>query len=250
MLSREKFVSAPPDTSGDSVQESNLEAAYQRLRNAIIKQEFKPGAVISQVRLAKQLGVSRTPLREAMRLLERDGLLVSEHNRRVRIAEMSTADMEELYALRLSIEPVALRVSVPRLTSDDYGRLRQLLNEMEVLMRKEDVDAWEKAHSEFHLLLVRHAGKRSLKLISELSDHAERYRRLFISQGATRWSAGAEDHRTILKHCEKGDAAAAAVSLAHHYARTSLSLLLAHDPTYEPATIRSALRMVIGEPVP
>ena len=250
MLSREKILSQQPANQKTDAHPSNLEAAYQRLRGAIIRQEYKPGAIISQVRLASQLGVSRTPLREAMRLLEREGLLVAEHNRRVRIADMSIKDMEELYALRLSIEPVALRVSAPLLTNDEYVRLHPLLNEMDILMRREDVDAWEKAHREFHLLLVSHAGNRSVKLISDLSDHAERYRRRFISQGATRWSASADDHKTILNHCEKGDAAAAAVSLAHHYARTSLSLLLAHDPTHEPTTIRSALRMVIGEPAP
>ena len=74
----------------------NGDDVYQRVRNAILDGELAPGAVMSQVALAEELGISRTPLREALRMLQSERLVEAEPNRRVRVAPMSPRDMEEL----------------------------------------------------------------------------------------------------------------------------------------------------------
>ena len=91
----------PEELLEEDVRGSSLEWAHQRVREAILHNELKPGSIISQVKLAKQVGVSRTPLREALRLLQVEGLVETEHNRRVRISALSLADLEELYSLRI-----------------------------------------------------------------------------------------------------------------------------------------------------
>ena len=226
---------------------SNTELAYERIRNAIIRQELKAGEAISQVKLSEQLGISRTPLREALRLLERDGLVDAQHNRRVVISKTSVTDMEELYALRLSVESMAIRLAVPQLTAKDFGRLHRQIADMDRLMRLESVDDWELVHREFHMTLVRPAGPRIASLIEDLSDHAERYRRSFIAQGTRGWASSSDEHKVILQAGEKGHVTEASVALAKHDARVSLSVFLNQAPDHEPRAVRSALRMVVGD---
>ncbi len=95
---------------------------HERLRAAILRGEIPAGAATSQAALAKELDAGRTPLREALRMLQREGLVISEPNRRVRIAELSGDDAEELYIMRITLEAVAIRITVPTL---DLGRLRR-----------------------------------------------------------------------------------------------------------------------------
>ncbi len=93
----------------------NTEDVYERVRNAILDGELAAGTVMSQVALAEELGISRTPLREALRLLQGEGLIEAEPNRRVRVAPMTASDMEELCVMRVTLEAEALRLSVPLL---------------------------------------------------------------------------------------------------------------------------------------
>ena len=100
----------------------SVEYVHARMRRAILRAELSPGDELSQVRLAKELGVSRTPLREALRMLVNEGLLEGEPNRQLRVAGYSIADMEELYVARVSLETTALRITIPRLTTRDIAR--------------------------------------------------------------------------------------------------------------------------------
>jgi DNA-binding GntR family transcriptional regulator len=87
---------------GDNGQ--NTEDVYARVREAILDGELAPGAVMSQVAVAGELGISRTPLREALRMLQSERLVEAEPNRRVRVAPMSAADLEELCIVRIALE--------------------------------------------------------------------------------------------------------------------------------------------------
>lgn len=245
MLSKEQVAIANPPTAAEP--RSTLEDVYQRLRSLIIRAELPPGRAISQVQLAKKFGVSRSPLREALRLLEREGLVRSEHNRRVAVAAMSVEDMEELYALRISVEPLALQMSVPGLTHNDIFQLRKMLDEMDAFLDSEQVNEWEELHKVFHRKLICRAGERSLRLCNDLMDHAERYRRMFIAQSPQGWATSAKEHRTLVELAAQGKAQAAAHKLARHYARTSLSVLTIEAPEYEPARIRMALRRILAD---
>lgn len=245
MLSREDLVgSAPAATDPDDAEMSNLDIAYHALRSAILSLRFPPGAILSQVKVAEELGVSRTPLREAIRLLQRDGLITTEHNKRVRIADTSIEDMEQLYAARIALEAVAIRISVPRLSSDHLGELAALLDVMDNFRTPRTLDAWEKSHRRFHALLTGPAGGRIARELSEMSDHAERYRRAYIAIGSGGWEQSAGEHRAIFTACKARDGREASVLLARHLARTSLSIFLSKAPDHEPVMIRTALKVV------
>ncbi|HEX8859415.1 MAG TPA: GntR family transcriptional regulator [Actinomycetes bacterium] len=223
--------------------ELSTEVVHDRLRRAILRGELDPTAPISQVRLAATLGVSRTPLREALRMLQREGLISSEPNRRVRVAELSMTDLEQLYAARVLVEALAVRLTVPRYTPADLAELHASLAEMR-LSEERDIEAWEAAHRRYHELLRIHAGERIQRLARELSDHSERYRRVYMAE-AQAWSTAAREHAAIVDACAEGGGAAS-VRLVRHLARTALTLIASVDPEHEPVGVREALRLVTG----
>jgi DNA-binding GntR family transcriptional regulator len=224
--------------------ELSTKAVYTRLREGILRGEFDPQVPISQVQLSRQLGVSRTPLREALRMLQREGLIESEPNRRVRVSVMSISDLEQLYAMRVVLETLGLRLSFRSLVDEDF----RILDECIVGMDRHsggDVDAWEQVHHLFHEQFHKYAGSRIVLLLRQLSDHTMRYRRSYLAESVA-WVRAAAEHRAILDACRAGDLTEATNQLARHLSRTALSLIASADPAHDPVTVREALRQVTG----
>ena len=133
--------------------ELSTEIVYARLRDSILHGGFDPGVPISQVRLAAEMGVSRTPLREALRMLQRDGLIDSEPNRKVRISPLTIAELEQFYAARILVECLTARLAAAALSSAGVAQMRRLLREMAALAGQDDFDSWDIRHRAFHELL-------------------------------------------------------------------------------------------------
>jgi DNA-binding GntR family transcriptional regulator len=220
----------------------NVAAVHERLRSAILRGEIPAGEVTSRVTLARELDVGRTPLREAMRMLEREGLVISEPNRRVRIAALSGDDAEELYIMRISLEAVAIRITVPSLTSDDFASLEGYMAQMEHYMAVGDQPGMRTPHRAFHHLLVAAAGSRVSQRIAELFDHAERYRLRFGATGP--WEQRRTEHRAILDAAAAADADLAAEHLVAHYAHTAALVFDAVDPERDLARLRTTIETV------
>jgi DNA-binding GntR family transcriptional regulator len=217
-------------------------AVHARLRAAILSGEIAEGAVTSQATLAERFGVGRTPLREALRMLQREGLVISQPNHRVRIAELSSEDAEELYIMRIALEAVAIRVTVPVLTSADLAELDGLMAQMDHYMKLRDHVGHREPHRQFHYRLVYAAGPRVSERIDELFDHAERYRRRFGA--ADSWEARRAEHRAILDAVGEGDREAAADLLADHYLHTVRLVLGELDPGHDLARLRETVAIV------
>jgi DNA-binding GntR family transcriptional regulator len=215
------------------------EAVYQRVREAILDGAIAPGAAMSQVGLADELGISRTPLREALRMLQTEGLVEAERNRRVRVAPVSPTDLEELYVMRVTLEAQAIRLAVPRMTEEHLARLEGCMAEMGHFAGARDYRRWVVPHADFHRALTAPAGARFTNVLGQLFDHAERYRRMHIGHGPSAWATA--DHRAILDACKAGEREVAGRRLAHHFARTALEVIEHLDPGYEPARLQEAL---------
>jgi DNA-binding GntR family transcriptional regulator len=170
---------------------------------------------MSQVALAEELGISRTPLREALRMLQSERLVEAEPNRRVRVAPMSAGDLEELCIARVTLEAEAMRLSVALMTPEDLARLEGYMAEMSHYASAEDYRRWTVPHRSFHRALTAPAGERINDLLGQLFDHAERYRRLHIGHGPSAW--------------------------ASHLARTGFEVAELLEPGYDPAALRAAL---------
>jgi GntR family transcriptional regulator, rspAB operon transcriptional repressor len=217
----------------------NVEQVFRRVREAILDGKLAPGAVMSQVALADELGVSRTPLREALRMLQSEGLVHAEPNRRVRVAAASARDLEELYVTRVTLEAEAIRLAVPRMTAEHIAHLEGFNAEMAHFAEVKDYRRWVVPHQAFHRALTAPAGERLTALLARLFDHAERYRRMHIGHGPSAWAT--KDHRAILDACKRGDRERAGHLLAGHFARTAFELVEHLEPGYEPALLRETL---------
>src|SRR5580693_10243624 len=99
--------------------QDSVASAHARLRRLIVRGALAPGSELSQVELARRTGVSTTPLREALRRLEAEGLVESRRNRRPRVRPFDCEDLDSVYAARVLLEPPALRITVPRLGAGD-----------------------------------------------------------------------------------------------------------------------------------
>lgn len=215
---------------------------HERLRDAILRGEVEAGATTSQAALAELLGAGRTPLREALRMLQREGLVISEPNRRVRIADLSSDDAEELYIMRIALECVAIRITVPTLTSDDFAALEGFMAQMDHYMKDDDMRGWRTPHLAFHNLLVAGAGPRVSHEMSQLFDHAERYRLRYGIHSI--WPERAAEHRAIVDAAAARDGDLAALRLAEHYARTASLVFAGLDPDHDLARLRTTMQTV------
>lgn len=219
---------------------------HARLRQAILLGELPAGMELSQVKLAAELGVSRTPLREALRMLQAEGLIESERNRRMRVAPLSVDDLEQVYATRIVLEALGARLTVPLLAEAQLMALDACLQEMANFEDRRDVIGWEEPHRRFHRQLVSHAGDLILRIIDQLADRTRRYRLMYVAQRAHQWAQAVSDHEHIFEACRQGDAALVADLLARHFAQTALSLIAVVQPTHDPVPIRTALRTVLA----
>jgi DNA-binding GntR family transcriptional regulator len=217
----------------------NPDHVYVRLREAILDGDLAAGEVMSQVSLAGELGISRTPLREALRMLQAERLIESEPNRRVRVATVSARDLEELGIMRVTLEAQGVRLSVARMTPEHLARLEGHMAEMAHFAQARDYRRWGVPHRAFHVQLTALAGERLSDLLAQLFDHAERYRRLHIGYGPGAWATG--DHREILDACKAGDSDAAAALLATHLARMPLEAAELLEPGYDSVALRATL---------
>jgi DNA-binding GntR family transcriptional regulator len=222
---------------------TDFDVVHDALRERILRGDLRPGEEVSQVKLAREMGVSRTPLREAMRMLQREGLVDGQSNRSPRVAGFSLADMEELYCARLPIEAVAIRTTIPSLTSIDVAALEGAMAQMAHFAELEEYDSWELPHRAFHQGLTAHAGPRITMLLSQLSDYSERYRRLYTTEQPRAWTVGVSEHRAILDAVKRGDADAAAVNLVDHLAHTVTSVIEMVDPAFTASRLPVAMAM-------
>lgn len=219
----------------------NVDAIHEEIRQAILRGDIAPGDELSQVRLARHLGVSRTPLREALRMLIYEGLVEGQPGRQVRVAGFSVQDMEQLYVERVTLEAVAVRITTPRLLPADVAEMERCYEEMVTCARAEDYEAWEVPHRALHGAFVAGAGRRTIALLTRLSEHAERYRRLYTTRAEKAWAVGLTEHRRIIDACAAGDADGAARALAEHLGHTALGVMELVEPDHQPTALRTAI---------
>ncbi len=203
----------------------STELAYLQLRRAIVRCEIPSGVQLSQRELSQLTGVGRTPLREALRMLQREGLVEAEPNHRVRVADF--------------------RLTVPLLQTDELRRLEGFLTQMAGLPTPEEYERWEVPHRAFHLSLVAHAGTRIVTMVAQLSDHAERYRRFYSTEAPRAFERGMREHGAIVDACLARDPGLAAERLARHYSSVALGTLAVLAPEYDPVLVRTALHSVM-----
>lgn len=137
---------------------SKKDLVVEVLREAILSGELEPGARLLQDDLAERLQVSSTPVREALRQLETEGVLQSSPNHGVRVAEVDLQSVREIYLIRADLEALATRMAVPNLRKIDVSRLRALQGEIAELIRIGELKELRRLNYELHNLIYEAAG--------------------------------------------------------------------------------------------
>ncbi len=154
-------------TTGELASYSLVELAVSRLRHEILSGLADPGARLVEEQLTRRLGISRAPLREALRLLAEQGLVEHVPRRGARVANLSQQDVRELYAIRDVLEQHALRVAAPEAAGWDLTALAAELDAMRDAHARDDRLGMANGHRRFHAALVGLARNRQLSLVYE-----------------------------------------------------------------------------------
>lgn len=195
----------------------------ERIRGGILEGEFPPGTRIRQEDVAERFGASRVPVREALRILEHEGLVTLVANTGAWVAELTLAECEEIYQMRERLEPLLLRFSAPGLTSEDLDRLQDLAERM---VAASDVDTFLALDRAFHLGGYARATTTQLgELVVKLWNTTQPYRRAYsrsMDDDARRIAH--DEHHLIISALRDGDIDDAERVLAAHIRRTRRQL--------------------------
>lgn len=188
-----------------------------RLRDRIIRGEICEGEQLRQDTVASWFGVSRIPVREALRQLQAEGLvnLVAHHG--AVVAALSTEEIEELVELRCALEIAVLSTAIPRMTEEHFKHAQEILESYEkVLENESDLARWGELNWQFHSSLYSAANRpRFMSIIRSANNNVDRYVRLylFLSHDLERLKS---DHRKLLELCRKKDTVKAPEFLESH----------------------------------
>jgi DNA-binding GntR family transcriptional regulator len=211
--------------TNDSGIGSTRVAAY--LREAILGGELKPGDRIRLEEVAERLGASRLPVREALRMLEAEGLTEHEAHKGARVPRLSPHEVDVIYRMRERLEPLALMESLPQLTEADHEQLEEVQARIEA---NDDLEKFLDLDREFHMLT--YSGCHIDPLMSNVTrlwNSTQHYRRSFVQLGgrSRMWVVNSE-HRLILDAVVRRDAVDGERFLGGHIRRTRIEL--AHHP--------------------
>jgi len=210
-------VAIPAETKRvDAEGKSLSEAVYQRLMQGIISGEFPTDAVLSEVAVAKDFGVSRTPVHDALRLLARDGLVHRERNCRARVAGINPDDIFEVFEMRKMLEGPAAELAAGRMDGRHLAPLRAAANALQLKPKEADWTVqWAEFDDLFHRTIAEASGNR------RLAHDINRYR--LLHKGFNRWATEPEglqsamaEHMGILEALEARDGVLARERMVAH----------------------------------
>jgi DNA-binding GntR family transcriptional regulator len=203
---------------GDPGFATKSDLAYTRVRELILSGTLAPGAVLPQAALAQQIGMSTTPLREALRRLKQEGLVELDAHRDARVRPLDATEARDLLELRRSLDPLAASLAAQRRTDADLDDLRAALDGLEALSTSPSIAQLE-SHHRFHAAI--HRASHNALLVQTLDGlwvKTDRYRRHGLEAGRSddEREARAAEHRQLFEAVRDGDAQTAAGVMLRH----------------------------------
>ena len=193
------------------------DAAYERLRDAIVRGELAPGEKIRDGDLAEMLGLSRTPVREALTRLADSGLVESKPGVYTRVATLNHDDVAANLAVLRALDSLAMQAAVPRLTKRDFQSMREANKKFAKAVKSQDVPGALAADDAFHHVIIEAAGNPVIaRIIEQL--HPQLHRILYRKfSGLFGGEETIDHHEALVSVCEQGDAQAAAAMSGEHW---------------------------------
>jgi DNA-binding GntR family transcriptional regulator len=192
------------------------EQIYQALEAAILDDELPPGTELPEIELAEQYGTSRGPVREALRQLNSDGLVVLRPRRGAVVRMLSRKEFLDAYRVREVLEALAVCLAVPTLKPDELANLDGLMDTMRTAVFRDDIEMFFDANADFHRLFIDYSGNIPLQQLHlQLSRPMVRYRRRSLALRGN-LQPSLEEHEKIMVAVHEGDAERAADLMRRH----------------------------------
>jgi DNA-binding GntR family transcriptional regulator len=206
------------DTAGDPAFATKSDLAYTRVRGLILSGELAPGAVLPQAALAQTIGMSTTPLREALRRLKQEGLVELDAHRDARVRPLDATEARDLLEMRRSLDPLAASLAAQRRTEADLTDVRAALDGLEALSTRPSLTQLE-SHHRFHAAI--HRASHNALLVDVLDGlwvKTDRYRRHGLEAGRSdaEREARAVEHRLLFEAVRDGEPDTAAELMRRH----------------------------------
>ncbi len=205
------------------------EVVCESLREAIRKGILRPGERLMELQLAEELGVSRTPVREAIRKLEQEGYVVMMPRRGTYVASMSIRDINEIFEIRTALESLSNGLAAKRIMDEELEQLQRQLVKIKGYIDANDMDRIVETDIQFHDLLYQASrNTRLVGIISNLREQLTRFRTLSMSYPG-RLEATLEEHRNIVESIAQGDVKAARKAAECHMEHSEQTLMKAME---------------------
>lgn len=198
---------------------------FNTLREKILKGSLKPGERLMEIHLAKQLGVSRTPIREAIRMLELDGLVKMVPRKGAQVAKISKEDLQDVLEVRKALDALAVKLACERITEEEITKLKEKEADFEKTLKSGDVTLMAEADVAFHDVIHAASKNKRLKtMISNLAERIYRYRFEYIKQQSDGGKTLIEEHRNIIRCIEEHDIEEAVKAIEMHIDNQEISI--------------------------
>ena len=198
------------------------DVVFNTLRQAILKGELKPGERLLEIALAERLGVSRTPVREAMRKLEQEGLVVMIPRRGAQVASITEKDLNDVLEVRIALENVAIEKACKLITEEELGRLWVAAKEFEKTKAEGNL---AEADVAFHEIIYQASdNKRLNQVLNNLREQMYRYRVEYLKEEQTR-NLLVSEHEELVKAIREGDVQKAQDISFHHLENQRMAII-------------------------
>lgn len=198
---------------------------YQSLRHDILHGRYADGEFINETAIAKELGVSRTPVREAILQLEYEGLLQTVPNRGTFVNGIFEEELRDIYEIRLKIEGLVTKRATEKITDDALKELQHILELMEFYFQKNDVEHFVIQDEQFHQLIYHVSKSRTLKhILKDYHQYTERYRETSV-MCTGRMKAALDEHKKIYEAMERREADTAQLAMEEHVSNAYENIL-------------------------
>ena len=196
----------------------------KQIRDEIIRGNYQPGERLRLRDLADRYNISTMPVREALKTLEIEGLVVGEPRKGVRVTQLTTAELEDIYDMRVTLEAMAARLAVPHISAETIDELSEII--VQIDNAQGDPVKIVELNTKFHTLLYAASERKHLcSVISTLRTRVAHYFRAYMSEIGT---YAQEDHQAILVACRNRDAERAAAIMHEHIARAGRAVVASH----------------------
>lgn len=201
------------------------DVVFNTLRKAILTGELKPGERLMEIHLAGQLGVSRTPIREAIRKLELEGLVTMIPRRGAEVAQITEKSLKDVLEVRRALDALCAELACDRITREEKARLKEACDEFEKATKTKDATTIAAADVKLHDIIVEATGNRRLvQLINNLSEQMYRYRFEYIKE-EDQHNNLVEEHRMIYESIINNDKEKAAKAAKEHIDNQEKSII-------------------------